>query len=130
MFMHVVDICSGEVNHASHCCCVCKLLRVFNDEYLIMSMISRYEPVISSLIVIDSLYILFHLRFLCAAGYRWLARWLFWEVGWENTRPLPACIYHNISSRFTTTESKGYISGQERELNNYASNICYLQRIL
>ena len=53
-----------------------------NDEYSIMSMISRHEPVISSLIVIDSLYILLHFRFLRAVGYRWLARWLLYLGRW------------------------------------------------
>ena len=54
-------------------------------------------------------------RFLRAVAYRWLARWLFCQLGWENTRPLPACVYRTIRESFLTiNETKGYVSGQER----------------
>ena len=35
-------------------------------------------------------------------------------VGWENTRPLPACLYHDLRSRYGSTHVQGYVSGQER----------------
>ncbi|XP_068730717.1 uncharacterized protein [Montipora capricornis] len=53
-------------------------------------------------------------KFLRAVAYRWLARWLFGPLGWENTRPLPSCVYHKIRSSFHTLEATGYVSGQER----------------
>jgi hypothetical protein len=53
-------------------------------------------------------------RFLRAVSYRWLARWLFGIMGWENTRPLSACIYHHIRTTFPTGDAKGYVSGEER----------------
>lgn len=59
-------------------------------------------------------YHLFPDRFLRAVAYRWLARWLFGEMGWENTRPLCACIYHHIRKTFPTSNTTGYTSGQER----------------
>lgn len=58
------------------------------------------------------------LKFLRAVAYRWLARWLFGPMGWENTRPLPSCIYHRIRSEFQTHETTGYVSGQERADQN------------
>ena len=53
-------------------------------------------------------------RFVRAVGYRWLAKWLFGCMGWENTRPLPACLYHELRSRYGSTHVQGYVSGQER----------------
>lgn len=50
-----------------------------------------------------------------AVGYRWIARWLFGYMGWDNTRPLPACIYHNLRTRFPTANSTGYKTTQQRE---------------
>ena len=58
------------------------------------------------------------LRFLRAVAYRWLARWLFGPMGWENTRPLPSCIYHRLRSELQTHETTGYVSGQERAEQN------------
>ena len=52
-------------------------------------------------------------RFLRAVSYHWLACWLFGQMGWENTQPLPACMYDHIIKTFTTSESKGYESGKE-----------------
>ena len=43
---------------------------------------------------------LFHCRYLRAVAYRWLIRWLCGYMGWGNTRPLPACIYHEIRTKF------------------------------
>ena len=53
-------------------------------------------------------------RFLRAVSYRWLAKWLFGRMGWENTRPLSACIYHHIRVTFPTGDAKGYVSGNKR----------------
>ena len=58
------------------------------------------------------------LRFLRTVAYRWLARWLFGPMGWENTRPLPSCIYHRLRSEFQTQETTGYVFGQERAEQN------------
>jgi hypothetical protein len=29
-------------------------------------------------------------------AYRWIVRWVFGMLGWENSRPLPACLYNEI----------------------------------
>ena len=65
------------------------------------------------------------LRFLRAVAYRWLARWLFGEMGWENTRPLAACVYHKIRKRFSSSNSKGYVSGQDRATVEWYFNSTY-----
>ena len=57
-------------------------------------------------------------RFFRAVSYRWLARWLFGPLGWENTRPLPSCLYHKLRTQFHTHETTGYVSGQERANEN------------
>ena len=57
-------------------------------------------------------------RFLRAVAYRWLARWLFGEMGWENTRSLSACIYNHIRKTLPTDSTLGYSSGQERAPHN------------
>ncbi|XP_068696444.1 uncharacterized protein [Montipora foliosa] len=53
-------------------------------------------------------------QFLRAVAYRWLVRWICGYMGWENTRPLPACVYHAIRQRFQTQMRRGYQSGQQR----------------
>ena len=53
-------------------------------------------------------------RYLRAVGYRWLARWLFGYMGPEKTRPLPACIYHDLRGRYDTYNTKGYLHSEER----------------
>ena len=53
-------------------------------------------------------------RFLRAVAYRWLVRWICGYMGWENTRPLPACVCHAIRQRFHTQMRRGYQSGQQR----------------
>ncbi|XP_065060192.1 uncharacterized protein LOC135687538 [Rhopilema esculentum] len=50
-----------------------------------------------------------------AVAYRWLVRWIFGPMGWDNTRPLPACIYEEIRSRFPTTSLRGYATTEERD---------------
>ena len=48
MFMHVVHICSGEVNHACIALLLCmQITGDLNDEYLIMSMISRHGGMVT-----------------------------------------------------------------------------------
>ncbi|CAH3043429.1 unnamed protein product [Porites lobata] len=48
-------------------------------------------------------------EFIRAVAYRCMIRWLCGYMGWENTRPLPACIYHDIRSRlYQTLQSRGY----------------------
>ena len=49
-----------------------------------------------------------------AVAYRWLARWLFGYMGPENTRPLSACIYENIRTRYNTGGATGYSDAAER----------------
>jgi hypothetical protein len=54
-------------------------------------------------------------RYLRAVAYRWIIRYIFGYLGWDNTRPLPACVYHDIRKRFSTGWSKGYASALERQ---------------
>ena len=35
-------------------------------------------------------------------AFRWIIRWLCGYMGWENRRPLPACIYNDIRTRYQT----------------------------
>ena len=53
-------------------------------------------------------------RFLRAVVYRWLVRWSCGYMGWHNTRPLPACVYHILRQTFYTEMTRGYQSGQQR----------------
>lgn len=57
-------------------------------------------------------------RFLRAVSYRWLVRWICGYMGWDNTRPLPACVYHNIRQRFPTEQIRGYQTAQRRDWVN------------
>ncbi|KAK2570389.1 hypothetical protein P5673_005193 [Acropora cervicornis] len=54
-------------------------------------------------------------RFLRAVAYRWLVRWSSGYMGWNNTRPLPACVYHILRQTFYSEMTRGYQSGQQRE---------------
>lgn len=54
-------------------------------------------------------------QFLRAVSYRWLVRWICGYMGWDNTRPLPACVYHNIRQRFLTEQIRGYQTAQQRD---------------
>jgi hypothetical protein len=67
-------------------------------------------------------------RFVRAVGYRWLAKWLFGYMGWENTRPLPACLYHELRSRYGSTHVQGYVLDKKEEIrhNSYAFTNMYL----
>ena len=50
-----------------------------------------------------------------AVAYRWIIRWLCGFLGWDNTRPLPACIYNEIRTRFGTHRHRGYLTAAERD---------------
>ena len=53
-------------------------------------------------------------RYTRAVAYRLLARWMFGYMDWENTRPLPACIYHYIRTKFSSANASGYKKTNER----------------
>jgi hypothetical protein len=54
-------------------------------------------------------------RYLRAVAYRWIVKWLCGYVGWDNARPLPACIYMHIRKQYPSTETKGFMNAQQRE---------------
>ncbi|XP_065067784.1 uncharacterized protein LOC135693278 [Rhopilema esculentum] len=54
-------------------------------------------------------------QYLRAVAYRWVVRWIFGYLGWDNTRPLPACIYNHIREKYQVAEAIGYASAQERQ---------------
>ncbi|KAL9970831.1 hypothetical protein ACROYT_G023278 [Oculina patagonica] len=54
-------------------------------------------------------------EFVRAVAYRWTVRWLCGYMGWENTRPLPACVYHSIRKKYPSNQSRGYATALERE---------------
>ena len=55
-------------------------------------------------------------RFLRAVAYRFIIRWLCGSMGWDNTRPLPACIYHEIRERFSSQGAHaGYLTAESRD---------------
>ncbi|XP_044171415.1 uncharacterized protein LOC114971919 [Acropora millepora] len=54
-------------------------------------------------------------QFLRAVAYRWLVRWSCGYMGWNNARPLPACVYHILRQTFYSEMTRGYQSGQQRE---------------
>ena len=64
---------------------------------------------------IASYFLLFLYRFVRAVAYRWVVRWLCGYMGWDNRRPLPACIYHNIRCKFPTNNTRGYTAAQARD---------------
>ncbi|XP_022789309.1 uncharacterized protein LOC111329013 [Stylophora pistillata] len=53
--------------------------------------------------------------FVRAVIYRWAVRWLCGYMGWENRRPHPACVYHNIRCKFQTNNTRGYAAAQARD---------------
>ena len=53
-------------------------------------------------LILGLICLLFPCRFIRTVGYRWIIRWLCGYMGWGNTRPLPACIYQNIRTRYAT----------------------------
>lgn len=50
-----------------------------------------------------------------ATAYRFLVRWIFGPLGWNNTRPLPACIYNRIRQKYQTASTRGYSSAEQRQ---------------
>ena len=54
--------------------------------------------------------IVYGFRFLRTFAYRWIVRWLCGYMGWSNRRPLSACIYLDIRTRYQTLhkQSTGY----------------------
>ena len=53
-------------------------------------------------------------RFYRAVAYRWLVRWIFGYLGWDNSRPLPACIYETARRQWPTSNTRGYVSADSR----------------
>ncbi|XP_028408797.1 uncharacterized protein LOC114531372 [Dendronephthya gigantea] len=53
-------------------------------------------------------------QYLRAVAYRWLIKWMCGLLGWENTRPLPACVYHLIRKKYPTPDTKGYTPAEQR----------------
>ena len=54
-------------------------------------------------------------RFIRSVAYRWTIRWLRGFLGWDNSRPLPACVYHSIRKKYPLRQSTGYSTSQDRE---------------
>ena len=57
----------------------------------------------------------FSFRYLRAVAYRWLVRWFCGYLGWDNRRPLPACIYHHIRKKFSSGNSTGYSQTENKD---------------
>lgn len=36
-------------------------------------------------------------------------------MGWDNARPLPACVYHSIRTKYESQQRTGYATAMERE---------------
>ncbi|XP_015774327.1 PREDICTED: uncharacterized protein LOC107352513 [Acropora digitifera] len=53
-------------------------------------------------------------QFLRAVAYRWLVRWMCGYLGWDNTKPLPACVYDDIRKKFQSTQVHGYQAAEQR----------------
>lgn len=53
-------------------------------------------------------------EYLRAVAYRWFVRWICGPMGWENSRPLSACVYHRIRSELPSGRSRGYSPAEER----------------
>ena len=60
---------------------------------------------------------LLFIRFLRAVAYRWLVRWICGYMGWDNTRPLPACVYEDIRQKFNGFSTRALI-GNTTEINS------------
>eukprot|EP00112_Aurelia_sp_Birch-Aquarium-sp1_P014956 Seg327.5 transcript_id=Seg327.5/GoldUCD/mRNA.D3Y31 product="hypothetical protein" protein_id=Seg327.5/GoldUCD/D3Y31 len=54
-------------------------------------------------------------EYIRAVAYRWLARWFFGYMGWDNTRALPACVYNFIRTTYQSGQSTGYATANERD---------------
>ena len=55
-----------------------------------------------------------YFRYLRAVAYGWFVRWICGPMGWENSRPLSACVYHRIRNELPSGRSRGYTPAEER----------------
>ena len=55
-----------------------------------------------------------YFRYLRAVAYGWFVRWICGPMGWENSRPLSACVYHRIRKELPSGRSRGYTPAEER----------------
>ena len=60
-----------------------------------------------------------------AVAYRYIIRWLCGFLGWDNTRPLPTCIYNEIRTKFGTHRRQGYLTAAERGFKDKSTIQCY-----
>ena len=60
-------------------------------------------------------HIFYSSRYLRAVAYRWVIRYIFGYLGWDNARPLPACVYHHIRSKYPTNQFTGFASSADRD---------------
>ncbi|KAK2554154.1 hypothetical protein P5673_024509 [Acropora cervicornis] len=51
----------------------------------------------------------------CDTAYHFLVRWIFGPLGWNNSRPLPAHVYHKIRQNFLTASTRGHSSADQRQ---------------
>jgi hypothetical protein len=58
---------------------------------------------------------LYSFRYLRAVAYgsRWLIKWMCGLLGWENTRPLPVCVYNFIRKTYASADTTGYIPAEQ-----------------
>ena len=68
---------------------------------------------------------MFTYRFIRAVAYRWTTRWLCGYIGWENRRPLPACVYHSIRKKYNTQQHRGYANVQDGEVHWTLVNVLH-----
>jgi hypothetical protein len=45
-----------------------------------------------------------------------LVRWIFGMLGWENSIPLPACLYNEIRKRYPSQSNRLDVNNHSREL--------------
>ncbi|XP_068689522.1 uncharacterized protein [Montipora foliosa] len=65
--------------------------------------------------VTENLFCLFVTVFVRSVAYRWVVRWMFGYMGWDNTRPLPACVYNSLRTKYSSHNVRGYATAQQRE---------------
>lgn len=54
-------------------------------------------------------------EFIRSVACRWTTRWLCGYMGWDNTRPLPACVYLDIRTKYQSRQLTGYCTSQDRD---------------
>ncbi|XP_022791635.1 uncharacterized protein LOC111330910 [Stylophora pistillata] len=54
-------------------------------------------------------------EFIRAVAYRWTTRWHCGHMGWDNRRPLPACVYHNIRTKYQSQNTRGFAAAHDKE---------------